>query len=67
MIAVEFGGDGDGTAMAQLVYRRCAERGMIPVFPRDASLTISAPLIISAGDLDAAVDMLMLAIATVGD
>lgn len=61
MLAMDFDfeqGAQAGEMIAEYVYRTCLDAGLIAVFPRGSTLTLSAPLIISRGDMGRALQIL---------
>jgi len=61
MLAVEFGFEDDehaGEIIAESVYRKCLDAGLIAIFPKGSTMTLSAPLIISRDDIDRALQVL---------
>jgi 4-aminobutyrate aminotransferase len=63
MLAVEFDLDSGGKELADLVYRGCVERGVIPMFSPASTVALSVPLVIDQRDLDECIDILGEAIA----
>jgi 4-aminobutyrate aminotransferase len=57
-------GSGSAEMLAESIYRACIDRGLLLMLPRGRSLTISAPLIISRGELNDAIDLFSEAIGT---
>jgi len=58
MLAAEFDPDRGGKELADLIYRGCVERGVIPMFSPASTVALSVPLVIDQRNLDECIDIL---------
>jgi 4-aminobutyrate aminotransferase-like enzyme len=58
LFAVELDRDRGGNDLADVIYRHCIERGVIPMFSPPGTVAFSAPLVIDQRNLEECIDIL---------